>query len=140
MKSLNIELEGRLCSGLGEGAVFTQLDWAVREFREKLGFAPYPGTLNLSLKGPAWTSAREWLALAAGIVIDPPQGFCAARCFPVLINDRIEGAAVRPDVGDYPADKFEILAPVGVRQELDLRDGDTVRLRVTIKNLTRRYA
>jgi riboflavin kinase, archaea type len=133
MKSLNIELEGRLCSGMGEGAIFTQLDWAVREFREKLGFAPYPGTFNLSMDGPAWTDARTRLLQTAGIAIDPPRGFCAAKCFPVVINDRIEGAAVLPDVGDYPADKFEILAPVGVRRELDLRDGDAVRLRVTIK-------
>jgi hypothetical protein len=44
-------LEGCLRSGLGEGAGFTALDWVDRQFRAKLGFSPYPGTLNLSLKG-----------------------------------------------------------------------------------------
>lgn len=132
MNSLHVELEGRLCSGMGEGARFTQLAWAAREFSEKLGFAPFPGTFNLSLDGPAWRDARSRLRHAPGIAIEPPDGFCAARCFPVLINDRIEGAAVLPDVEDYPDDKFEILAPVGIRQELDMRDGDPVRLRVRI--------
>lgn len=132
MKSPNIELEGRLCGGMGEGALFTQLDWVVREIRKKLGFAPYPGTFNLLMTGPAWADARCRMRQAAGIAIEPPGGFCAAKCFPVVINDRIEGAAVMPDVADYPDDKFEILAPVGVRQELDLRDGDAVRLRVEI--------
>lgn len=132
MKSPNIELEGRVCRGLGDGALFTQLDWVVREMRGKLGFAPYPGTFNLAMSGPVWADARSRLRQAAGIAIDPPAGFCAAKCFPVVIDGRIEGAAVMPDVADYPDDKFEILAPVGVRQELDLRDGDAVRLRVEI--------
>ncbi|MCM2251651.1 MAG: CTP-dependent riboflavin kinase [Ramlibacter sp.] len=134
MKSLklNLEVEGTLCSGLGEGARFTQLAWAAREFRDKLGFAPYPGTLNLMLSGADWTAARSRLQQAAGIAIVPPSGFCAAKCFPVTVNDRIEGAVVLPEVGNYPADKCEILAPVGLRQELDLRDGDAVRLRVEI--------
>jgi|APLak6261659120_1056016.scaffolds.fasta_scaffold76888_1 riboflavin kinase, archaea type len=125
-------VEGELCSGLGEGAVFTRIDWVVREFREKLGYEPYPGTLNLSLSGEAWARIREQLQQAAGIAIVPPQGFCAAKCFEVLINDCLEGAAVLPDVDDYPADKLEIVAAVAVRQELRLRDGDRVSLRVHI--------
>lgn len=133
MKPLNIEVEGRLCSGLGEGARFTQLTWAAREFREKLGFAPYPGTLNLMLSGEAWAAARSRLQRSAGIAIVPPSGFCAAKCFPVTVNGRIGGAVVLPEVGNYPADKCEILAAVGLRQALDLRDGDAVRLRLEIE-------
>lgn len=133
MKSLNIEIEGTLCSGLGEGARFTQLAWAAREFREKLGFTPYPGTLNLMLSGPAGAAARSRLQQAAGIAIVPPSGFCAAKCFPVTVNGRIEGVVVLPEVDDYPADKFEVLAPVGLRRELGLCDGDAVRLRLEIE-------
>ena len=59
---LKLEFGGTLCSGLGEGARFTQLPWAVREFRDKLGFEPYPGTLNLllnSLKVTILAAARS---------------------------------------------------------------------------------
>lgn len=123
-------LEGTLCRGLGEGARFTRLDWVEREFRDKLGYAPHPGTLNLSLAGDAWASARERMLLAEGIPIEPPGGFCAAKCFSVLIEGCIEGAAILPDVDGYPADKLEIVAPVAVRQALQLRDGDLVTLRL----------
>ncbi|MCF8199467.1 MAG: CTP-dependent riboflavin kinase [Sulfuritalea sp.] len=133
MTSIVFELEGKLCSGLGEGAKFTQLEWAEREFLEKLGFSPYPGTLNLSLAGSAWANARSRLHQAVGIPIVPPQGFCASKCFEVLINEQIEAAAVLPDIADYPTDKFEVLAPVAVRQKLDLQDGDIVRLRIKVK-------
>jgi riboflavin kinase len=127
-----VELEGELCSGLGEGAIFTELDWVARAFRERLGFIPYPGTLNLSLSGEDWMQVRAMLFQAHGIPIEPPPGFCAAKCFAVTLNECVEGAAVLPDVSGYPADKFEIVAPVAVRRELGLRDGDRVRLRVKV--------
>lgn len=125
-----MELEGTLRSGLGEGAMFTQLDWVAREFREKLGFVPHPGTLNLALCGETWAVARARLSDAAGITIEPPPGYCAAKCFEVLINDCVKGAAVLPDIRDYPTDKLEIVAPVALRQKLRLRDGDLVNLRL----------
>jgi riboflavin kinase len=125
-------LEGTLCRGLGEGVLFTSLDWVEREFRDKLGYTPHPGTLNLNLVGDAWTSTRERMLLAEGIAIEPPAGFCAAKCFAVLIEGCIEGAAILPDVEGYPADKLEIVAPVAVRQALQLRDGDRVTLHVQI--------
>lgn len=130
---MNFELEGKLCSGLGEGAKFVQLDWAEREFLEKLEFSPYPGTINLSLTGSVWTDVRCRLQQATGIQIVPPPGFCISKCFVVQINEQIEGAAVLPDIEDYPNDKLEVLAPVAVRQELNLQDGDIVRLRIEIK-------
>lgn len=125
-------LSGRLCSGLGEGAGFTSLDWVVREFREKLGYRPYPGTVNLSLTGEAWQQTRLRLHSAKGIVIDSPPGFCAAKCFEVLINECIRGAAVLPAVDNYPVDKLEIVTPVALRKELNLRDGDIVSIYVQV--------
>jgi CTP-dependent riboflavin kinase len=127
-----VTLEGRLCRGLGEGAVFTALDWVEHQFRAKLGFRAYPGTLNLHLAGSAWDTARAAMRAAPGIAIDPPPGFCAAKCFAVLIAERIAGAAILPDMPDYPGDKLEIVAPVAVRQELRLNEGDRVKLQVHI--------
>jgi riboflavin kinase len=125
-------LEGHLCSGLGEGAMFTGLDWVARQFCEKLGYAPHPGTLNLRLSGPDWALARTRMQAANGVAIEPPPGFCAAKCFEVLINDSVRGAAILPEIADYPADKLEIVAPVAVRRELRLNDGDRVTLQVRI--------
>lgn len=125
-------LEGCLRSGLGEGAGFIALDWVDRQFRAKLGFAPYPGTLNLCLRGGDWDSARAEMEQAPGIAIEPPPGFCAAKCFTLVIDGRIQGAAVIPAVPDYPADKLEIVAPVAVREALRLSDGDCVTLQMLI--------
>ena len=127
-----VTLAGHLCSGLGEGASFTSLYWVEHQLRDKLGFRPYPGTVNLSLAGHDWDMARDAMLAAAGLAIDPPPGFCAAKCFAVLIDDSIEGAAILPEVEGYPADKLEIVAPIAVRRELRLNDGDRVTLRLQI--------
>lgn len=129
---VELELEGELRAGLGEGAGFTQLDWVRAAFRERLGFEPYPGTFNLALAGAAWDAARHRMARAAGIVIEPPPGFCAARCYPVEFAGQIAGAAVVPAVADYPSNKLEIVAPVALRAALGLREGDRIRLRLRL--------
>jgi riboflavin kinase len=82
--------------------------------------------------GPDWDLARTRMQAADGIAIEPPAGFCAAKCFEVLINDSVRGAAILPEIADYPADKLEIVAPVAVRRELRLNDGDRVTLQVRI--------
>ncbi|MFQ5828757.1 MAG: DUF120 domain-containing protein [Candidatus Methylomirabilia bacterium] len=120
------EISGRVVSGRGEGSRFTELEW----FRGQLGFIPYPGTLNLEVRGRGWEALRRTLAREKGIPIVPPEGFCAAKCFRVVVNDTLEGAAVFPEVPNYPPDKLEIVAPHPVRERLGLRDGDRVRVRV----------
>ena len=130
--STALTLQGQLCSGLGEGAGFTELDWVARQCRDKLGFHPHPGTVNLCLSGQDWAAARDAMQRAAGIAIDPPPGFCAAKCFAVVIDGCVEGAAILPAVDAYPEDKLEIVAPVDVRRALHLRDGDPVRLQLHI--------
>lgn len=126
------DLAGLAVSGLGEGAGFTGLAWADTQFRAKLGFAPFPGTFNLLMDGDEWRAARSLLRREAGIRIDPPAGFCAAKCFPVTVADTLRCAAVIPDVASYPDDKLEILAPVSLRARLGVRDGERVRVRLAL--------
>lgn len=122
------QISGRVTSGLGDGSRFTELAWVRRQFRARLGFVPYPGTLNLQVRGAAWNALRRKLGSEKGIPIVPPEGFCAAKCFRVIIDGALEGAVVLPDVPNYPADKLEIIAPHSVRERLGLRDRDRVRV------------
>lgn len=121
------ELEGEVASGLGEGARFTSLDWAQAEFERKLGYLPYPGTFNVRLNDAGWRQLRSLLGPTEGIAITPPEGFCAAVCYPVWIRG-VPGAVILPDVADYPEDKIEILAPVELRSALNVSDGDRITL------------
>ena len=44
-----LQLEGKVVSGMGEGAYYMSLEGYRMQFNDKLGYEPYAGTLNLKL-------------------------------------------------------------------------------------------
>ena len=112
------------------------VDWVQKTLREKVGFAPYAGTLNLRLDAPEevarWKEIREEMK---GIDIPPGDpSFCSARCFLARVEgfpDLPQGgrlAVLLPEVDSYPADKMEIIAPFHVKDSLHIADGDRLTL------------
>ena len=98
---------------------------------EKLGIDPHPGTVNVAVDDP--DALPVWLRLkrTPGILIDNPNHGphdCDARCYPVFIEDRIDGAIVLPEVEGYPTAQVEVIAAVAVRSALGIEDGDAVKL------------
>lgn len=129
-------LRGIVADGLGEAAHFMLMKWFRAQCRERLGFNPTPGTFNLRMQGEHWQRLRPRLrpdhddthpALAA-IHLAPPDGFCAASCYPVRIADAIDAWAIVPHVDHYPHDKLEVIAPVKLRVALDVATGETVTI------------
>ncbi len=124
-------LIGRLATGIGQGEHFTRLDWARAQFIAKLGIDPYPGTVNVIVDDP--DSMPVWVRVkrAPGIRIDNPNDGphdCDARCYPVTVAGRIDGAIVVPEIDGYPAAQVEIIARVGIRETLGIEDGDPVEI------------
>lgn len=126
-----ITLRGMTVSGLGKATGFLELAWVREELAKKLALEAYPGTFNVRLTEPG--SLVDWRTLTAqpGIEIEPPNSSaCVARCYPVLVNDRLPGAIILPHVANYPPDQVEVLAATSVRGELGLADGDPVTLQL----------
>lgn len=122
------KLTGVVFSDLGRAASFMTVDWVAAAMKAALGFDAYPGTLNLKLDTPearaVWSRVRE----GQGIPIAAGGGFCAARCFPALIEGNCRGAVILPEVEGYPADKLEIVAAVRIKDALKLADGAQLTL------------
>ena len=122
---------GRLATGIGQGRHFTRLDWARRQFIDRLGIDPFPGTVNLIVEAAESLAAWDRLKATAGVRIDNPNDGphdCDARCYPVSIEGRIAAAIVLPEVAGYPPDQIELIAATGVREALGLADGASVRI------------
>ncbi len=124
------QVAGVVFSDLGQGVSFMSLDWVQEVLRDKVGFSPFPATLNLRLE-----SEREiaiWRKIqkeVRRIEIPPPdKSFCRAQVFPVKIGGEQQGAVILPEVEDYPPDKVEVIAPVRLKDALKVQDGDQVTL------------
>jgi riboflavin kinase len=122
-------LTGIVFSDLGRAASFMALDWVQASLSDKLGYSPYPGTLNLRLETESMIAAWREIQQSSGIEIGAPgAAFCQARCFLVEIEGKHQGAVILPEVAGYPADKIEVIAPVRLKDALKVSDGRPVTL------------
>ena len=127
------KLVGRLTTGTGQGKHFTRLEWACRQFLDKLDINPFPGTLNLIVDDAESMNVWNRLKCTPGIRIDNPNDGphdCDARCYLVSIDEQIDAAIVLPEVGGYSPVQIEIIAATRVRTALDIDDGDSLRLEI----------
>ena len=126
-------LHGAVITGLGEGKYYTQLHEYVIQFEDILGFAPYPGTLNIELDTESiniFSTCRPEGITLDGFVRDE-RTFGDVECINVRIFD-IEGAIVRPKRTHYPDNIIEIIAPVNMRESFDLNDGSQVNVEILL--------
>jgi CTP-dependent riboflavin kinase len=130
---LGESLTGDVAAGIGQGQHFTQLGWARAQFIDRLGIEPFPGTLNLIVHHPLSISIWNRLKDTPGIRIENPNNGphdCDARCYLVSINGQIDAAIVYPEVSGYPPEQIEIIAAIGIRDTLDIADGDSLSLEI----------
>jgi CTP-dependent riboflavin kinase len=126
-------ITGTVFTGVGQATGFTTLDWAREAFRTGLGIDPYPGTVNIRIDTDEARAGWALVKASAGVIVRPPRtDWCDARCFRARIADKIDAAIVLPDIGGYPKDQVELIAPVGVRAALGLKDGDSLTIEVEI--------
>lgn len=134
-KTLEIELRGYVFTGIGEGSYYMQIPFYVREFEEKLGFRPYPGTLNIRLAGKDQVLKRLMVEKVADIEIgrfsDGRRSYGGAKCIKASLNGE-DVVIIFIERTHYPKDVIEVIAPICLRERLGLKDGDKVTIKVKI--------
>lgn len=125
-------MTGIVFSDLGQAASFMALEWVQTALQQRLGFIPFPATLNVRPKDAA--DAQVWCRVrgnSAGISLGSTNGFCKARLYPIELvvqagaqRNKLAAAILFPEVKNYPNDKIEIVAPVRLKEHLGVQDGD----------------
>jgi len=118
-------VRGKVAAGLGEGQYYISREGYRTQFLQKLGFVPFPGTLNIKLDEPFVPVARRAIRIEG--FQDEGRTFGGCRCYKIRVKG-IEAAIVRPDRSSYPANLVEVIAPVSLREALDLANGDEVEV------------
>lgn len=118
------KMHGKVIAGLGKAGYFLSQEGYCRQFLERLGFVPFPGTLNVLLDEP-------FSACAPSILIrgfsEGEECFGGCRCYWISING-LDAVAIRPEQSRHPPELIEVIAPVNLRRTLDLKDGDMVEI------------
>ncbi len=124
-----ILLKGKIVSGMGEGRYYTEQSGYIQQFNKKLGFIPYPGTLNVEIEYIEKNKLRL-LKNHDAILINEfktkNRTFGGVRCFKAEINGA-SGAIVLPLRSHY-SNVLEFISPTFLRKKLDLKDEDIVEI------------
>jgi CTP-dependent riboflavin kinase len=126
-----LKISGKIVSGAKQGAFFTQLEWVREQCLKKLGFTPWPGTLNLEISMDR-VAVIEKLKVKGGLeLISPDANFCSGHVLPVSIQG-IPAAIVLPaeDVRVHPKNVVEIISPEMLKDALGVEDGDWVTVAI----------
>ena len=126
-----IIFEGEVVSGLFQGAYYISKEGYQRQIIHKLGFEAFPGTLNVKIKEEEYNKRQK---LERGLSIrlegfkDEERAFGAARVYPCIINDEEEGAMIVAERSSHDYSVMEIISPQYLRREMELADGDKIKL------------
>ncbi len=134
-----LTLQGVVVPGLGEGAVYMSIPKYIEAFRDVLGFEPYPGTLNVKLDEES--TEKRLLLRKSGKGLKIPgftingREYCSVVVYKAAITGNgvtVYGGALDIEKTKHGPEILELIAPVKLRDELKLRDGDRVEVRINV--------
>jgi riboflavin kinase len=124
-----MELEGEVTSGLGKGRYYMKKEVYQEVFNEKLGFRPFPGTLNLKVdeeERKKFEEDSETLEIRE--VYEDGERLSNVDVTPCKIEG-IECGLLKLEYTEHPDSIAEVIAPVELREKFDLEDRDKVKIR-----------
>lgn len=142
----NIHFNGILVSGMGEGKYYMSLEGYRKQFKKKIGYIPYPGTLNIRIFDPLSLENREKIERFGYQFIDgfsdSERTYGWVKCYSAIMNDNVD---IQSDLlilerTHHDKNMLEIIAPVNIKQLMGLKNGDNVKVTLPAsKNTTESY-
>jgi len=133
-----VTLVGTVTTGMGEGRHYITLPGYMRQFESKLGYEPYPGTLNVELDEDG-VRRRSALSSLSTIPIDgwedEDRTYGPAVCHPAVVESADgrtydDAHLIHPERTHHDEDQIELIAPDRLRDELGIEDDDEVIVHV----------
>lgn len=123
-----MEIRGKIFTGMGVGKEYLSLEPYQKKIKDITGFEPFAGTLNLRCKQEGVESFLDSLE-AERIDSFTFEGdkYSGINVYKVSLQG-VDVAILRMDVTDYGSEVVEVVANDNLREELDLEDGDEVKL------------
>lgn len=130
-----VNLKGRVVSGMGEGAYYMSLKGYAIQFNEKIGYMPYPGTLNVKLEKKEFTESVRQLDSLEGKIIegfsDQKRTYGWVKCFPARVNS-FDCHLIRLERTHHDTSVVELISKKNIRKLSKLDDNSPVQITVFV--------
>lgn len=132
----HISVSGTLVPGVGEGAYYMGLEGYTRQFKSKIGYVPFPGTLNVKVTEGVHLQAMKRAKQAEGITVDGfsdgKRTYGWVRCIPARINDAVDCHLILLERTHHDDSVAELISSICVRKAASLQDGSRISFRVEV--------
>lgn len=134
-----IIIDGILTAGMGEGAYYMSLKGYTRQFKTKIGYVPFPGTLNVKIDKKEYIESLRQLGNMPGIKIDGfsdgKRTFGWVRCYPCTLNGKITCHVILLERTHHDLSVIELISAVEIRKKTGLKNGVRVRIGIPMNKI-----
>ena len=134
----SIELKGEIISGMGEGAYYMSLKGYTKQFKSKIGYVPFPGTLNVKLYQKEYLEAIQQVDDLDGQKInsfsDGKRTYGWVKCFTAKLNRTINCQLIRLERTHYDNSIIELISKNSICKTANLKLGSKVSIKIIITN------
>jgi riboflavin kinase, archaea type len=142
--------KGKIVTGMGEGAYYMSREGYKKQFQNKLGYEPFPGTLNVKIEDKNYMNSRKDLINYPSIFIDgfknSDRTFGWVRCYPATISQETRHSrdVTQSQTTDVSYDVhvlllerthhnnnlIEVIGPLNIKESSNLKNGDNVVVKI----------
>ncbi len=134
----SIELKGEIISGMGEGAYYMSLKGYTKQFKSKIGYVPFPGTLNVKLYQKEYVESIQRIDELDGQKInsfsDGKRTYGWVKCFTAKLNKTINCQLIRLERTHYDNSTIEVISKNNICKAANLKLGSKVSIKIIIPN------
>ena len=134
----HINLKGTLVSGMGEGAYYMGLKGYTKQFQSKIGYIPFPGTLNVRLDQKIHQESIKQFETLNGIKIksfsDGKRTYGWVKCFSAKLNNSINCQLIILERTHHDDSVIELISKVCLRKNAKLKDGSKISIKIEINS------
>ena len=132
----SLSITGTITSGMGEGAYYMSMKGYTKQFKSKLGYIPFPGTLNVQLEEKKFSESISHLSNYEGIKIDSfsdgKRTFGWVKCFKSKINNKIDCELILFERTHHDTTIVEFIAKNSIRKSLKIGNKSNVKIKISI--------
>ena len=134
----HVDLKGTLISGMGEGAYYMGLKGYTSQFKSKIGYVPFPGTLNVKLDQKIHQEAIKQFETLNGVKIksfsDGKRTYGWVKCFPAKLNNSTNCELIILERTHHDDSIIELISKSCLRKTAKLKDGSKISIKVQINS------
>jgi len=132
----SVDLKGTLVSGMGEGAYYMGLKGYTKQFISKIGYVPFPGTLNVRLDKKIHQESIKQFETLDGIKIksfsDGKRTYGWVKCFPAKLNNSVNCQLIILERTHHDDSVIELISKTCLRKNAKLKDDSKVSIKIVI--------